>query len=305
MMGIRSKIETLPAAVRAELDRRIVERAFSGYQALAEWLQAKGYQIADDSVQRYGVRLRRQLKALELTRHQAHVFAAAGLGAGDTADALTAITVQLVQQQVLSILLQAAEPELFEETRTGAGSIEASPADSAESGKEPREISSSVSAGGEIKTLELRDLVRLTRITVDLNRLMSAQRKRAEQPGERSRNARADQPATQPQSHSLSEEVSRTMLEALLASHSITLPTTPAPPPPETTAEPAKSGSDIPVPLTAQPSAPKSRQPQLTAPDRTSSNRNDWSASAIYGHPLGLALSCLPEASFPLTSGRR
>ena len=65
-MGIRSKVAKLPASVRAELDRRIVEGAFSGYQALAEWLQAQGYQIADDSVQRYGARLRRQLDAINL-----------------------------------------------------------------------------------------------------------------------------------------------------------------------------------------------------------------------------------------------
>jgi Protein of unknown function (DUF3486) len=70
-MGIRSKVAMLPAAVRAELDRRIVERAFSGYQALAEWLQAQGYRIADDSVQRYGARLRRQREALDLARHHA------------------------------------------------------------------------------------------------------------------------------------------------------------------------------------------------------------------------------------------
>jgi len=35
-MGIRSKVAMLPAPIRAELDRLIVERAFSGYQALAE-----------------------------------------------------------------------------------------------------------------------------------------------------------------------------------------------------------------------------------------------------------------------------
>jgi Protein of unknown function (DUF3486) len=48
-MGIRSKVAKLPASVRAELDRRIVEGAFSGYQPLAEWLQAQGYRIADDT----------------------------------------------------------------------------------------------------------------------------------------------------------------------------------------------------------------------------------------------------------------
>src|SRR3989440_11892328 len=65
-MGIRSKIAMLPPAVHSELDRLIVERAFSGYDPLAEWLQAKGYYVADVSVQGYGVRLRQQLEAIEL-----------------------------------------------------------------------------------------------------------------------------------------------------------------------------------------------------------------------------------------------
>src|SRR2546423_8713418 len=76
-MGIRSKVAVLPAAVRGELDRLMVERAFSGYQALAEWLQGQGYRISDDSVQRYGVRLRQQLD-LPLARS----FAVEGAGEG-------------------------------------------------------------------------------------------------------------------------------------------------------------------------------------------------------------------------------
>src|SRR5438552_16083961 len=82
VMGIRSKIAMLPPAVHSELDRLILGRAFSGYQALAEWLQAKGYYVADDSVQRYGVRLRQQLEAIELVHHQAQALAAAAKQAG-------------------------------------------------------------------------------------------------------------------------------------------------------------------------------------------------------------------------------
>src|SRR2546430_11934920 len=109
-MGIRSKVAMLPAVVRAEFDRLIVDRAFSGYQALAERLQANGYRISDDSLQRYGVRLRHQLDALNLARYQAQVLAAAGKNTGAPADATTAITARQIRQQVLSILPQAAEP---------------------------------------------------------------------------------------------------------------------------------------------------------------------------------------------------
>jgi hypothetical protein len=120
-----------------------------------------------------------------------------------------------------------------------------------------------------VKTLELADLVRLTRITVDLNRIMAAQRKRAEQLGERSRQAPpAAPPTAQPKSQRLSDEVSRTMLNALLATHSIAPTETLAPPAPETTAVPTKSVSNNSMPAKAQPSAPESRprsSPHLTA----------------------------------------
>src|SRR2546429_246076 len=56
-----------------------------------EWLRAQGYSINDDSVQRYGVRLRQQLDAIKLSSHQARALAAAGKSARDTADDLVAI----------------------------------------------------------------------------------------------------------------------------------------------------------------------------------------------------------------------
>src|SRR5437763_706441 len=86
LMGIRSKVAMLPAAMRAEVDRLIVDRAFSGYQALADGLQAMGYRISDDSLQRSGVRLRHQLDVLNLVRCQAQALAAAGKNSGGTVD---------------------------------------------------------------------------------------------------------------------------------------------------------------------------------------------------------------------------
>src|SRR2546423_8454957 len=109
-MGIRSKVAVLPAAVRGELDRLMLERAFSGYQSLAEWLQGQGYRISDDSVQRYGVRLRQHLDVIKLAGHQARAFAAAGKSARNSADDLVAINAQQILQQTLGILLQAPEP---------------------------------------------------------------------------------------------------------------------------------------------------------------------------------------------------
>ena len=45
-MAQRSTIEKLPEAVRHEFERKLVENGFSDYQAIAEWLQAQGYEIS-------------------------------------------------------------------------------------------------------------------------------------------------------------------------------------------------------------------------------------------------------------------
>jgi hypothetical protein len=48
LMPPRSKVAMLPQALRDELERRMVERGFSGYEELADWLQKQGFQIAED-----------------------------------------------------------------------------------------------------------------------------------------------------------------------------------------------------------------------------------------------------------------
>jgi Protein of unknown function (DUF3486) len=246
-MGIRSKVAKLPATVRAELDRRIVEGAFSGYQALAEWLQAQGYHIADDSVQRYGVRLRRQLEAINLACHQAKALATAAKSAGNTADALTAITVQLVQQQVLSILLQTAQPE-------SSGEAEA--------------------ADGDAKTLDVRDLQRLTRIIVDLNSVTNGRHQPA---------GKAAQAPAKPMQKGLSEEAYHAIRSAMLERHPVevysgdwppdepdTTPADPvaAPDEPGAPAESIQPVADNAAPAEAPQSSFEDTQPQLTAAPR-------------------------------------
>jgi Protein of unknown function (DUF3486) len=244
-MGIRSKVARLPAAVRAELDRRIVEGAFSGYQALAEWLQAQGYRIADDSVQRYGARLRHQLEAINLAREHVKALAAAGKRAGESADSLTAISVHLIQQQVLSILLQTAQPESSDQTET---------------------------TDGEPKALDLRDLQRLSRIIADLNRVTNGRHQPA---------GKAAQAPAKPMQKGLSEEAYHAIRNVLLERHPVEAysgdyppdqtDTTPAEPvanpaePAEATAESTQPVAGNAAPAEAQQSSSEITQPQLTA----------------------------------------
>jgi Protein of unknown function (DUF3486) len=297
-MGIRSKVAKLPASVRTELDRRIVECAFSGYQALAEWLQAQGYQIADDSIQRYGARLRRQLDAINLAREQAKAIAAAGKGAGDSAGSLTAISVQLVQQQVLSILLQTAQPESSDQGKT---------------------------ADGDAKTLDLRDLQRLTRIIVDLNRVTNGSHQRA---GKIARTGEAaDVASAKPKQKGLSEKAYHMIRNALLARYPVEAysddwpPDEPDPTPADPVAAPADSVAapaepapspaesiepvaDNAAPAEAQQSSSEITQPELTAAPRI------YPHNKIYRVPLDQVTNWTwptivhPKwASFPLRIG--
>ncbi len=56
-MGRRSVISALPDGVRRELDERLVASGFSDYAALAEWLQAQGFEISKSAVHRHGFAL--------------------------------------------------------------------------------------------------------------------------------------------------------------------------------------------------------------------------------------------------------
>lgn len=107
-MPPRSKVAMLPQDVRNELERRIVERAFSGYEELAAWLQEQGYQIAEDSVQRYGTRLHQKIQALEQSAQQAKAIAEAGPeGRATIVDA----TIELLNERVFSALMEAEQIE--------------------------------------------------------------------------------------------------------------------------------------------------------------------------------------------------
>jgi Protein of unknown function (DUF3486) len=140
------------------------------------------------NVQRYGARLRRQLDAINLAREQAKALDTAAKGAGENADSLTAISVHLIQQQMLSILLQTAQPKSSDSCET---------------------------ADGDAKTLDLRDLQRLTRVIVDLNRVTHP----AGQGRSPARQAAADKAAAKPMQKGLSEEAYHAIRNILLERH--------------------------------------------------------------------------------------
>jgi hypothetical protein len=108
-MGVRSKVAMLPEEVRIELERRIVARAFSGYQDLAEWLQKQGFQIAEDSVQRYGFKMKQEI---DETRQAAHFAKEIAEVAPDSDKAIVEATIKVINRRVFSVLLDAEQMEL-------------------------------------------------------------------------------------------------------------------------------------------------------------------------------------------------
>jgi len=193
-MPARSKVAMLPADVRTELERRIMEGAFSGYHDLAEWLDAQGYHIAHDSVQRHGSWLRQNIEAMERLAEDAQAIAAVAAQASDT---IVDVTIQLIHHRVLSMLLE--EPDSLEEASSTALPTGAPCPDSGRA------------------ALTIRDLVRLTRIVTDLNRVTIARQRQAENARSlREQQKRADGKRRSETEGGLSEEVYQAILNTLL-----------------------------------------------------------------------------------------
>ena len=105
-MPAPSKIELLPAEIRAKLNRQLVENAFSNYEALAAWLGIQGFQIGKSIVHRYGQKLERKLDAIRASTEAARAIAEA---APDDADLRSAAVMSLVQTEIFDVLVNLQE----------------------------------------------------------------------------------------------------------------------------------------------------------------------------------------------------
>lgn len=56
-MPARSKIATLPDAVRRELDAKLIANGFGDYEGMARWLNEQGFQIGKSCVHEHGQKL--------------------------------------------------------------------------------------------------------------------------------------------------------------------------------------------------------------------------------------------------------
>ena len=107
-MPPRSKIATLPEDVRRELDRRLIERGFGSHAELADWLQAKGYEIARPSVQRHSQNLQSRIEKIQLATQGAEALVDA---AGDTG-ALADASMRLIQERMWDVLIASEDKDI-------------------------------------------------------------------------------------------------------------------------------------------------------------------------------------------------
>ena len=103
-MPPRSKVHTLPAEIREELDRRLVARGFGGYVELSEWLDAQGYRIGKSSLHVYGSELEKRIEKLRLATEQAEALIAAS---PDDSGAMADSSLRLVQERIFQLMLTA------------------------------------------------------------------------------------------------------------------------------------------------------------------------------------------------------
>lgn len=107
-MPAPAKIALLPDSVRAELDARLVRRAFSDYHALAAWLGAQGYEIGKTAVHAYGQGLKRKLAAVKTSTEAVRLIAEA---APDEEDRRSEAIMALVQTDMFNMLVALQEAE--------------------------------------------------------------------------------------------------------------------------------------------------------------------------------------------------
>lgn len=117
-MPQRSKVQTLPDTIKADLDKKLVTGGFCDYVALSEWLSQQGFEISKSALHRYGSEFETRLASIKIATQQAQAIAeAAGDDQGVLGDALT----RLVQEKTFQLLIEmeSIDPEKMDFTKLG------------------------------------------------------------------------------------------------------------------------------------------------------------------------------------------
>ncbi len=111
-MPPRSAIHTLPPELRDQLNARLVQSGFGGYEALSAWLQAQGFEISKSAVHRYGQALESEYAAAMADVKKATELARAYTAEdADDGAALTGAIARMAQESLLRVLLSLRKAE--------------------------------------------------------------------------------------------------------------------------------------------------------------------------------------------------
>lgn len=102
-MPRRSSLNGLPEEIRREVDRRLKEGSFSGYQQIADYLNELGYSTSKSSVHRYGQQFEERLGALQIANEQAKAIAEAASADGE--NMMSEALLRLTQEKAFQVLL--------------------------------------------------------------------------------------------------------------------------------------------------------------------------------------------------------
>lgn len=102
------KIDLLPDALRAELEQRLIQSAFSGLYALSDWLEEQGYEISKSAIHSYGQGLKRSLAAIKASTQAAKAIVEA---MDDQENTLSEGLMNSVQSSLFEIMMKLREME--------------------------------------------------------------------------------------------------------------------------------------------------------------------------------------------------
>lgn len=115
-MARRSKVSGLPTEVLDDLNSQLVQRGFSGYEDLSDWLKALGFDISKSALHRHGSELEAEFAEAMADARRTRALAKAARESGDTNDgAMLEATSEVMQDNLLRLSLKlknsGAEPE--------------------------------------------------------------------------------------------------------------------------------------------------------------------------------------------------
>ena len=107
-MPRRLKVISLPEHIKKELDKKLIDGGFSGYEALSAWLSEKGYEISKSALHRYGIEFEQRLAALKVATEQARAIVDV---VGDEEGSMNEALIRLIQQEAFNVLVKLNEED--------------------------------------------------------------------------------------------------------------------------------------------------------------------------------------------------